>query len=107
MSDREQIYMRDIQSKLPAGKTIWAWLDAPFQLDFGRNPVWHFNHDWFFAPWALHVINAEQLRQELVARNVDYIVWHSLQLCQSCGVNYNVPSTLTTGSFARIRLIFC
>jgi hypothetical protein len=74
MSDREQIYMRDIQSKLPAGKTIWAWLDAPFQLDFGRNPVWHFNHDWFFAPWSLHVINAEQLRQELVARNVDYIV---------------------------------
>src|SRR5438128_12145002 len=75
MSDREQRYTRNIQSKLPAGKTIWAWLDAPFQLEFERNQIWHFNHDWFVAPWRLRVRNAEELRQELVARNVDYILW--------------------------------
>jgi hypothetical protein len=75
MSDREQRYTRDIQSRLPAGSTIWAWLDAPFQLDFGRNRIWHFNPDWFVAPWSLHVRNAEELRQEMVARNVDYILW--------------------------------
>jgi hypothetical protein len=75
MSDREQRYTRDIQSRLPAGRTIWAWLDAPFQLDFGRNRIWHFNHDWFVVPWRMQVRNAEELRQELVARNVDYILW--------------------------------
>jgi hypothetical protein len=75
MSDREERYTLDLQSKLPAGRTIWAWLDAPFHLDFGRNRIWHFNHDWFIAPWSLHVRNAEELRQELVVRNVDYILW--------------------------------
>jgi hypothetical protein len=75
MSDREERYTRDLQSKLPAGKTIWAWLDTPFHLDFGRNPIWHFSHNWFVAPWSLHARNAEELRQELVVRNVDYIVW--------------------------------
>jgi hypothetical protein len=66
---------RDMQSKLPAGRTIWAWVDAPFRLDFGRNRIWHFHHDWFIAPWSMHVRSAEELRQELVARNVDYILW--------------------------------
>ena len=27
------------------------------------------------APWSVHVRNAEELRQELVVRNVDYILW--------------------------------
>jgi hypothetical protein len=75
LSDREERYARDLQSKLPAGTTIWAWLDAPFHLDFARNRIWHFNHDWFIAPWSLQVRNAEELRQELLVRNVDYILW--------------------------------
>jgi hypothetical protein len=75
MGDGERTYMRAIQSKLPAGSTIWAWLDAPFQLDFGRNRIWHFNHDWFVAPWRPDVRNAEELRKELLAHNVDYILW--------------------------------
>jgi hypothetical protein len=48
---------------------------TPFHLDFARNRIWHFNHDWFIAPWSLHVRNAEELREELVVRNVDYILW--------------------------------
>jgi hypothetical protein len=72
LGDRERSYVRGLQSKLPAGTTIWAWIDAPFQLDFARNRIWHFNHDWSVAPWRL---KGEALRDDLVAHKVDYILW--------------------------------
>ena len=67
--------MRDAQSKIPAGATIWAWVDAPFALDFVRNKVWTYNVDWAVAPWRLDAQSAESLRAALKSRGVQYILW--------------------------------
>jgi hypothetical protein len=75
MSNGEQGYLQDIQSKLPVRSTVWAWVDAPFQLDFARNRIWNFSQTWFQAPWHLNFRNADELRQALVDRHVDYILW--------------------------------
>ncbi len=75
LSEEERTYLRGIQSRLPAGSIIWAWVDAPFQLDFGRNQVFHFSHDWFGAPWHPPVRTPEVFAQDLIGRKVDYIVW--------------------------------
>ena len=75
LSDREQSYLRNMQSRLPAGSTIFAWVDAPFQFDFVRNRIFHFSHDWFVAPWRPRVRTPEEFVEDLVAQNVDYILW--------------------------------
>jgi hypothetical protein len=75
LSDKEKSYLRSLQEKVPEGATIWAWVDAPFHLDFARNRIWHFSHDWFIAPWRLRATNSSELKQELLSRNVDYILW--------------------------------
>jgi hypothetical protein len=75
LSDDTQAYIRSIQAKAPPGSTIWAWIDAPFQLDFARNRIWHFHHTWFVTPWRLNASNGEGLRQQLSSRGVDFILW--------------------------------
>jgi hypothetical protein len=75
LSDGADAYLRGVQGKTPAGSTIWAWVDVPFQLDFARNRVWHFHHAWFVAPWRLTPSTSEALRQELANRGVDYVLW--------------------------------
>ena len=86
-------------------------IDAPFQLNFAPDRILYFNHDWFVAPWSPHVRNAEELRQEMVARNVDHIFGSTnlylLQAYQSCDVNYKVLNPWNTVSFTRIHSIFC
>ena len=67
--------MRSAQGKVPAGATIWAWVDAPFALDFARNRVWTYNIDWAVAPWRLNARTAEDLRSALRSRGVHYILW--------------------------------
>jgi len=73
-SRQEQTSLRQIQSKLPVQATIWAWVDTPFHFDFARNRVWHFNHDWFWAPWHPAVGTNAELRKDLASRDVDYII---------------------------------
>lgn len=75
LSNREKSYLQDIQSELPVGSTVWAWVRAPFQLDFARNRIWNFDGNWIDAPWRLDCQNANELRQALVDRHVDYILW--------------------------------
>ena len=67
--------VRAVQDNVPAGSTIWAWVDAPFNLDFARNRVWHFHHDWSVAPWRIDASTSDALRRALEARGVQYIVW--------------------------------
>jgi hypothetical protein len=75
LSDDAKAYVRSVQAKAPPGSTIWAWIDAPFQLDFARNRIWHFHHTWFVAPWRLNASTADDLRQQLSSRGVDYVLW--------------------------------
>jgi hypothetical protein len=85
-------------------------IDASFQLNFAPDRILYFNHDWFVAP-SPHVHNAEELRQEMVARNVGYIFGstdlRSLQAYQSCDVTYKAVNPWNTVSFTRIHSIFC
>jgi hypothetical protein len=75
LSPQGRKLMREAQSKIPAGATIWAWVDAPFALDFVRNRVWTYNIDWAVAPWRLNARTAEDLRSALRSRGVQYILW--------------------------------
>jgi hypothetical protein len=36
--------IKSLQSTIPAGESILAWLSAPFLLDFSRNPIMDFKH---------------------------------------------------------------
>jgi hypothetical protein len=36
--------IKSLQSTIPAGEPILAWLSAPFLLDFSRNPIMDFKH---------------------------------------------------------------
>jgi hypothetical protein len=75
LSDRTRDYIRGIQRKAPAGSTIWAWVDAPFHFDFARNRIWYFSHPFFMAPWRINASTSDNLKQELIGRGVDYILW--------------------------------
>jgi hypothetical protein len=74
LGDEVRSYLRDVQAKTPVGSTVWAWVDAPVQLDFARNKVWHFHQDWFVAPWRIDGSSGASLRRELVERGVDYVM---------------------------------
>jgi hypothetical protein len=75
LSEENRAYLRNVQSMVPAGATIWAWVDAPFRLDYARNRVWNYHMDWAVAPWRLKARTAEELRRELKSRGVQYILW--------------------------------
>jgi hypothetical protein len=75
LNDRTRDYIRGIQRKAPAGSTIWAWVDTPFHFDFARNRIWYFSHPFFMAPWRINASTSDDLKQELIARGVDYILW--------------------------------
>ena len=75
LSQENRSYLRKVQSMVPAGATIWAWIDAPFELDYARNRVWNYHMDWAVAPWRLNARTAEGLRGELKSRGVQYILW--------------------------------
>jgi hypothetical protein len=77
LSEDARSSMRNAQSKVPAGATIWAWVDAPFGFDFARNRVWTYHMDWSVAPWRLNARTAEELQAELKSRGVQYILWQS------------------------------
>jgi hypothetical protein len=74
LSDEVRSYLRNVQAKTPVGSTVWAWVDAPFQLDFARNRIWHFHNDWLVAPWRIDTSSSAALRRELVERGVDYVL---------------------------------
>jgi hypothetical protein len=44
--------IRALQAKVPAGATLAAWIKAPFQLDFRRNPIVEITASGLAAPWA-------------------------------------------------------
>ena len=48
LSDR----IRRLQQKIPPGKSIVAWVDAPFQLDFRRNPIFDINDSGLGTGWS-------------------------------------------------------
>ena len=75
LSPAYRAYVRNVQAKVPAGATVWAWIDAPFDLDFARNRVWNYNMDWAVAPWRLRATTADELRQSLASRGVQYVIW--------------------------------
>jgi hypothetical protein len=75
LSNAGRARIRAAQSAAPAGATIWAWVDAPFNFDLARNRVWTYNMDWAVAPWRLDARTADELRDELRGRGVQYIVW--------------------------------
>jgi hypothetical protein len=75
LSDEARASLRSMQAKVPAGATIWAWVDAPFDLDFARNRVWNYHMDWSVAPWRLNARTVAELRGELESRGVNYVLW--------------------------------
>jgi hypothetical protein len=74
LGDQVRSYLRGVQARAPVGSTVWPWVDAPVQLDFARNKVWHFHQDWFVAPWRIDGSTSVSLRRELVERGVDYVM---------------------------------
>ena len=75
LSDAARDYIRSVQAKTPAGTTIWAWVDTPFHFDFTRNRIWNFHRGSFIAPWRMNASTSDSLKQDLVSRGVDYIMW--------------------------------
>jgi hypothetical protein len=75
LSPDYRAYVRGAQARLPAGATVWAWIDAPFDLDYARNRVWNYNMDWAVAPWRLNATTSDELRRSLTGRGVQYVVW--------------------------------
>ena len=51
-----------MQQKIPAGKKIVAWVEAPFQLDFKRNPIIDANESGVATAWS-------------VMPETDYVLW--------------------------------
>jgi hypothetical protein len=62
-------------TKVPLGATVWAWIDAPFNLDYARNRVWNYTMDWAVAPWRLTATTADELHRALTSRGARYIIW--------------------------------
>ncbi len=75
LSNENRSYVRAVQSKVPADATVWAWIDAPFDLDFRRNRVWTYHMDWAVAPWRLTARTPEELSATLRSRGVKYVLW--------------------------------
>ena len=44
--------IRALQAKVPAGEPLVAWIKAPFQLDYRRNPILGVTASGLAAPWA-------------------------------------------------------
>jgi len=56
--------IRTIQDMIPAKTRIFAWVEAPFHMDFARNDIVQFNRDFFVAPWRLDTTNYDTVRNE-------------------------------------------
>lgn len=41
-----------LQASIPAGEPILAWIEAPFYLDYARNPIVDFEPTCLSSPWA-------------------------------------------------------
>jgi hypothetical protein len=52
LSSENRRQMRALQAKVPAGETLAAWIKAPFQLDYRRNPIVDVTASGLAAPWA-------------------------------------------------------
>jgi len=107
LGDEVRSYLRDVQAKTPVGSTIWAWVDAPAQLDFARNKVWHFHHTWFVAPWRIDGSSGAALRRELVERGVDYVCCSTPRIqsraLASCAQIFRPRTGPSTGSSMATR----
>jgi len=62
LSGRARERIAAAQSAVPAGKTVLAWIDAPFHLDFRRNTVIDADTAGLGAPWA-------------TMPAVEYVIW--------------------------------
>jgi hypothetical protein len=75
LSEQRRGYIREIQARTPVGSRIWAWVDAPSNMDFARNVVWTFHNEWSVAPWRPNANTPADLREQLTTCGVDYILW--------------------------------
>jgi hypothetical protein len=49
----EKDYVAAVQARIPAGEPLIAWINAPFYLDFGRNPIIDVDPAGLSTPWAI------------------------------------------------------
>jgi hypothetical protein len=62
LSPAEKDYVAALQAQVPAGKAMIAWVNAPFYLDFKRNPIVDVDPAGLSTPWA-------------VIPDVRYVIW--------------------------------
>jgi hypothetical protein len=55
--------IREIQSKIPAGAPLLAWINVPFHLDYRRNQIIDVDMSGLATPWAR------------IPANVRYVLW--------------------------------
>ena len=63
LSDGAQKYISALQSKVPEGEPMVAWINTPFLLDYKRNKVIDADVMGISTPWAR------------IPRNVHYVLW--------------------------------
>jgi hypothetical protein len=63
LSDGAQKYISALQSKVPEGETMVAWINTPFLLDYKRNKIIDADVMGISTPWAR------------IPRNVRYVLW--------------------------------
>lgn len=52
LSPEMQQRIRALQARVPEGEPILAWINAPFRLDYGRNPIIDVDIAGLTTPWA-------------------------------------------------------
>jgi hypothetical protein len=74
LSEQGRAVLRNAQAQTNVGTTIFAWVDLPFQFDFGRNRILQLNNSFFLAPWRFDTSSFESVREEFKRRRIDYIL---------------------------------
>jgi len=66
--------IRNVQDMIPAKTRIFAWVEAPFHMDYVRNDIVQFNRDFFVAPWRLDTTNYDTVRSEFETYKINSVL---------------------------------